>query len=43
MIEIFDLSYGGICHPPPEFNMIMFWAEITKGDRISHRDAMVVV
>ena len=41
MTEIYSLSEGGICHPLPEFNMIGFWAEITKGDRISHGDTMV--
>ena len=41
MTEIFDFSEGGICYPPLEFNMIGFWAEITKGDRISHGDTMI--
>ena len=41
MTEICGFSEGGICHPPPKFNMIRFWAEITKGDRISHGDTIV--
>ena len=41
MTEIFNFSKGCICHPPPESNMIGFWAEITKRDRISHGDTMV--
>ena len=41
MTKIFSFSEGGICYPPPEFNMIGFWAEITKGDKISHGDTMI--
>ena len=41
MTEIFSFSEGGICHPPPKFNMIGFWAEITTGERISHGDTMI--
>ena len=41
MTKIFSFSEGGICHPPPKFNMFGFWAEITKGDRISHGNTMV--
>ena len=41
MIEIFSFSERGICYPPPEFNMIGFWAEITKGDKISHGDTII--
>ena len=41
MTEIFSFSEGGICQPPPEFDMIGFWVEITKGDRISHEVTMV--
>ena len=41
MTEIFSFSEGSICHPPLEFNMIGFWAEFTKGDRISHGDTMI--
>ena len=28
MIEIFSFAKGGICHPPPEFNMSQFWFEL---------------
>ena len=41
MTEIFSFYEGGICYPPPEFNMIGFWAEITKWNRISHGDTMI--
>ena len=41
MTEIFCFTEGGICQPPPEFNMSQFWFEITKGDRISHGNTMV--
>ena len=41
MTEIFGFYEGGIYYPPPEFNLVRFWAEITKGDRISHGDAMI--
>ena len=41
MTEIFGFSEGSICQPPPKFNMIGFWAEITKEDRISHGDTIV--
>ena len=41
MFEIFSFAEGGICQPPPEFDMIGFWAEIKKGDRISLRDTIV--
>ena len=41
MTQIFDFHKGGNCQPPPEFDMIGFWGEITKGDRISHGDTMI--
>ena len=41
MTEIFGFHKGSICYPPSEFNIIGFWAEITKGDKISHGDTMI--
>ena len=41
MIEIFGFHEGGICYPPPEFNLIRFWDEIIKGDKISHGVTMI--
>ena len=41
MTWIFDFHEGGICQTPPEFDMISFWGEITKGDKISHGDTMI--
>ena len=41
MTEIFDFHKGGICYPLLEFNLIGFWAEIAKEDKISHGDTMI--
>ena len=41
MTEIFAFSEGGICQPPPKFNICQFWFEITNGDRISNGDIMI--
>ena len=41
LTEIFDFHDGGVCCPPPEFNLIRFWDEITRGDKIGHGDTMI--
>ena len=39
--EIFCFSHGGICQPPPEFNMHKFWSEITGGDKLCDDQVMI--
>ena len=41
LAEIFGFSEGGICQPPPEFNMSRCWFKFTNGDKISHGNIMV--